>query len=454
MTRALRLLLQRHSVRVAAIWLGTALPFALLGALEYERIIEETEALALERGQALFRLIQTTREWNALHGGVYVPVSELGEPNPYLDHPRRDLEVTDGSMLTMVNPAYMTRQIAELAAGRNDLHYRITSLDPIRPGNAADPWEAETLRRFAGGDVTERLGYVDAFAFGNDSSSSNRPAHRYMAPLYVTEACLPCHAARGFSVGDVRGGISVTMPADNLLLQRDQRHQEMFGLLGVVYLLSAGLLHGVATRTRRHVALLEELAHEQEAIIAERTEALREVNERLREQAHHDALTGLANRLLLEDRLKAAIRHARRYERGFAFMLIDLDWFKEVNDRHGHGIGDELLIEVAHRLLSCVRESDTVARFGGDEFAAILEDTVEREEAEHVARRMVESLSRPFALSVGEVVISASVGVAFFPRDGVSTKQLYKHADDALYAAKASGRTALRFHGEDLQDGV
>src|SRR5690606_32761904 len=153
-----------------------------------------------------------TREWNARHGGVYVVVDDDTQPNPYLQHPARDLETVDGKLLTMVNPAYMTRQIADLALRVDGVHLHITSLRPIRPQNRPDAWEARALEQCEAG-AGEMLALVDA---------DGGPAHRYMAPLYVREPCLQCHAAQGYAVGDIRGGISVTMPASVLVARRDE----------------------------------------------------------------------------------------------------------------------------------------------------------------------------------------------------------------------------------------
>jgi hypothetical protein len=175
-------------------------------ASEFRQIDEGIETLARERGSVLFRLVELTRDWNAQHGGVYVRVTENTQPNPYLEHPKRDLETVDGIRLTMVNPAFMTRQIAEIAEAADGVKYHITSLKPIRPANAADPWEAAALAGFEKNAQLDLLELVQTEA---------GPVHRYMAPLIVKPACLACHARQDYKVGDVRGGISVTMPAPN-----------------------------------------------------------------------------------------------------------------------------------------------------------------------------------------------------------------------------------------------
>lgn len=168
--------------------------------------------------------------------------------------------------------------------------------------------------------------------------------------------------------------------------------------------------------------------------------------ELLRFKAYHDPLTDLPNRELFMDRLHTAISHARRYQRNFALLLIDLDRFKEVNDTLGHSAGDQLLVEAARRLVSCVRETDTVSRLGGDEFAIVLSETDSVEEAEQIAQRAVVLLAEPYYLDAGTVRISGSAGIALYPRDGRESDQLLRNADLALYAAKEGGRNQYRLH--------
>ena len=160
--------------------------------------------------------------------------------------------------------------------------------------------------------------------------------------------------------------------------------------------------------------------------------------ERIQHVAHHDSLTGLPNRLLFNDRLAQAIRFAHRDKRQFALLYLDLDRFKPVNDSLGHAAGDELLRQVAARIRSQVRESDTVARIGGDEFTLILADVGSREAAEGVAAKVAAALAAPFKVDrhAAEITIGASIGIAIFPGDARGADALVKVADAAMYQAK------------------
>lgn len=172
----------------------------------------------------------------------------------------------------------------------------------------------------------------------------------------------------------------------------------------------------------------------------------KEKEELIRYQANYDALTGLPNRVLFNDRLTQAITSARRYpkDRG-ALMFIDLDHFKEVNDTLGHEAGDSLLKMVAERLKKYTRESDTVARLGGDEFTVMLPSIVSVDDVGKVAEKIIESLSKTFDLNGKAAHISASVGVTIFPDDGEELTRVLQNADQAMYAAKSAGRHTYRF---------
>ena len=673
---------------------------ALAIGLEFRQIDNHVETLARERGNALFRLVELTRDWNARHGGVYVPVTELTQPNPYLKHKRRDVETTDGRQLTMVNPAFMTRQIAEIAEQAEGIRLHITSRKPIRPANMPDAWEDGALQAFERGE-SEVLALLQ---------TGDGAVHRYMAPLVVKQPCLACHAEQGYKLGDIRGGISVTMPAAGSLAVRDMQRTRILLSVALAGAVVAALWHLFVTRSRRHFQHLAELNAGQERLIDERTQELsaanaqlrgevvererrevqisesearfrsliessqdailivqatefavsfvndegvrlldlaatriigrplldfvdtrdrdmvgerlmaqargehvlpslrvricqpdgsrqrvcdvhvahidmagpvqwalslkdvtdrlgqeralqiaaavmasaaegivvtndrhriieinpafssitgyppqqvlgqelsilgsgrhdgeffrslwqtldaegrwegevwnrrpdgeayivwmaitaihgegaesggrhvatfiditqrKEVEELLRHRAQSDPLTDLPNRHLFFDRLQVALAQSRRYSEEFALLYIDLDYFKKVNDSFGHPAGDQLLIEAAHRLTGAVRDSDTVARLGGDEFAVILTKVCGPLEVEEIAQRIVAAMAAPFALTTGEVTISASVGAAIYPQHGCDVEQLKSSADAALYAVKEAGRNGYRIY--------
>jgi diguanylate cyclase (GGDEF)-like protein/PAS domain S-box-containing protein len=171
-------------------------------------------------------------------------------------------------------------------------------------------------------------------------------------------------------------------------------------------------------------------------------------HERMEHAAHHDSLTGLPNRRLLNDRLTQAMRRAKRNERNVALLLIDLDGFKTVNDTHGHDAGDAVLTEVSRRLSAAVRASDSVARLGGDEFVVLLDNLLDGHQAALIAEGLVAALAESITWPAATLKVSASIGIALYPGDAESADELFKRADAAMYEAKRAGKNAFRFASE------
>ncbi|TCS35655.1 PAS domain S-box-containing protein/diguanylate cyclase (GGDEF)-like protein [Paucimonas lemoignei] len=189
---------------------------------------------------------------------------------------------------------------------------------------------------------------------------------------------------------------------------------------------------------QRFIGLVEDISRRKEA------------EEELRRLVNHDALTGLPNRLLLEDRLGQAIAHAHRAGKLVAVMFIDLDRFKNINDSLGHDAGDEVIVEIASRIANSLREADTVARQGGDEFVVVLPDMAQEEDAAIVAQKILQSLFQPMVVSGQELFPTGSIGISLYPRDGQDAQTLLKHADAAMYRAKAEGRNDYQFYAGSM----
>src|SRR5450631_3848381 len=177
-----------------------------------------------------------------------------------------------------------------------------------------------------------------------------------------------------------------------------------------------------------------------EQVVTARTQGLETANKQLRHLATHDALTGLPNRVLMDDRIGQCIALADRQSQTFALIVLDLDRFKVVNDSFGHRVGDDLLREVAQRLNSVVREIHTVARLGGDEFVLIITQSPTHDAVEAVANRIIAVMQPPVRIAGAEIHTSPSIGIAFYPQDASSTETLVAHADAAMYYAKQQGR--------------
>ncbi|MBT0570034.1 EAL domain-containing protein [Curvibacter sp. CHRR-16] len=176
----------------------------------------------------------------------------------------------------------------------------------------------------------------------------------------------------------------------------------------------------------------------------------KKAEETIRQQALYDSLTGLPNRRMLRERIEYEIDRCQRVDKGFAVLFIDLDRFKEVNDTLGHDSGDTLLVQAAQRLRNHMRASDTVARMGGDEFTILLTDLYEQEDIKPLLDSLLKHLESVYELAGEQAYVSASIGVAVFPGDGLSAETLYKHADEALYVAKSKGRNQYCFFTPDM----
>ena len=178
---------------------------------------------------------------------------------------------------------------------------------------------------------------------------------------------------------------------------------------------------------------------------------LRQSSQRIQHLINYDALTNLPNRVLFYDRLEQALLSARRYKRGLALILLDLDRFRHVNDAFGHTVGDRLLLEIVERLNGQIRPGDTLARLSGNEFCFVLNHLAEEQDTFRLAQRILESVARPIEIAGQSVAITASMGISIFPKDGHGADALFKAADSAIVRAKDSGRNVFRFYAPEME---
>ncbi|WP_345985205.1 diguanylate cyclase [Sulfurimonas sp. HSL-1656] len=359
------------------------------------------EEAMLKSGRAFFQQILLTREWNARHGGVYVFADASTPPNPYLKGVLRDIPLEDNRTLTLVNPAYMTRQLSELAENYDGVQIHITSLKPIRAGNAPYPWERKVLAAFYRGEK-------EYGAFFDDG-------YRYMAPLYTRKSCLQCHGEQGYEVGDIRGAISVTIPHVKIPLLPLGGGHLLIALIGLVVILLVGW------RLRRAYRALEE-------------------------QSMIDPLTGIANRRHFMKRLNEEYQRERREKQPLALIMADIDSFKAYNDTYGHIEGDRCLQKISHTMQKALkRPGDCIARYGGEEFIIMLPNTpiANATRFAEALRHHIEALKIPHKSSPGTGVVTVSFGVAETVDGDPDYETVIRRADAALYEAKAAGRNRV-----------
>jgi diguanylate cyclase (GGDEF)-like protein len=374
----------------------------------------EQKTVAFQAARSSFDQIVMIRAWNAGHSGVYVPITKNTQPNPYLEDPLRDIEINDNFKLTKVNPAFMTRQIAEIASKREGILFHITSLNPIRPENRPTIREETALKSFESGikEVGEIINInSNSYIF-------------YMAPLITEKECLKCHTTQGYKEGDIRGGISIILPfipkIPFMTLMLGHIGISLFGIIGIV-------IFGIT---------------------------LNKAYETIQRQAVIDALTGIPNRRSFSEQLLREFRRSKRDKYPLSIIMCDVDNFKSYNDTYGHLKGDECLKAVAKVIDKSVnRPSDFCARYGGEEFVVILPNTAQKgavDVAEKI-RTNVQKMGIEHIKSLPLQVVSLSLGVTSMEtKTSMSHEELVNKADKALYMAKEKGRNRIEVFSENV----
>ncbi len=400
---------KKYIVIIVILWI-----ISILASLYWNlsQSCKTTEAAHLKTAKAFVQQVLIARAWNATHGGVYLRVSNSLQPNPYLQVPDRDLETSKGIRLTLVNPAYMTRMISEIAQQQGKIQFRLTSLKPLNPDNDPTPWEHTALQEF------ENRKLPDYFFYQREK---NTEFFSYIAPIVTKKTCLKCHGKQGYSIGDIRGGISVTFP-----IKRKAAGPLIFSHL--LFLVAGTLL--IAGFGRKIVRLTDNL----------------------KKQSHMDGLTQIANRIFFDETLHREWLRSRRLHTSLSLIMCDIDHFKRYNDTYGHQAGDTCLKQVTKALDTLVnRPADLVARYGGEEFVVVLPET-SAEGARIIAELIqttVEKLRIPHSSSKTASYVTISLGVATMTSHVIPEKELIERADKALYSSKKNGRN-IYTHADEL----
>jgi len=376
------------------------------------------KAQLLKQARAYSQEITIIREWIAEHGGVYVKKRPGISENPYL----KDISTVkativdeDQEIYILKNPAMATREISEMAREDRIFSFHIMSLNPINPQNSPDEFEAEALKGFQSRNINE------AFQL---ETSGDESVFRYIIPLPVKESCLQCHAAQGYTVGDIRGGISVSIPASDIIAQiRTSKIYIVVFALSVLMALTLVIM-----------LISNQLIRE-----------LRNAEIRLYEMATRDFLTGLLNRREGLRRFREEISKSRRNHQPLTAIILDIDHFKNINDTYGHLAGDKVLQYLTETLIPALRVYDTFCRYGGEEFLLILPNTPLHEGVE-IAERLRKKIEG-YKFMIGNettVTLTISLGVAQLT-DNEDENSLIYRVDEALYSAKDKGRNCVNF---------
>ena len=373
------------------------------------------ERQMVHNSRAFFQEIVITRQWMANHGGVYVKMHPSDEVNPYLktiEGLKTVIRDADGESYMLKNPALATREISELAGLRGVFKFHITSLKPFNPANEPDEFERSALASFARGER-------ETFTFEDRPDGQ---VFRYMAPLATESSCLRCHAHQGYAVGDVRGGISVTVPAGDILSEvRANRLYLTLSVSGVLVIIIL-IISFISVFFIRDIKTAEQM---------------------LLRMAATDHLTGLLNRREGYQRIEAEHARASRTGKPLCAIMLDIDHFKRINDTHGHLAGDEVLKWLAGMLKKTLRTSDILCRYGGEEFLIVVPET-DLDTAQQLAERLRAGIEQ------SEIPIGGPTRLRFTISLGVADLQVdesYEHlifrADQALYSSKNTGRNRI-----------
>jgi diguanylate cyclase (GGDEF)-like protein len=380
--------------------------------LQTQRMLEDQ---LRAQGASYFDLVKQTRAWSSNYGGVWVVKTHGVETNEYLTEIGipADIKTESGAELTLRNPAAMTVEISELTEEESGVSFHLTGIDPINPANNPDAWEESSLEQLESGDMS----YAETI---DRSMSPN--VYRYMEALIVDETCIGCHR-EGYELATLQGAVTVNIPTETVDAQLRQTGI-VLALLGLVTL---GLGVGAS-----------------QLLVNQLQRRLDTANEILSTMAVTDELTGLANRRSAFEGLAHEFSRSKRSGEPMSVIVIDIDHFKSVNDRHGHAVGDAVLRAIADRMNESTREYDILGRIGGEEFLVIAPQT-SLEAATALANRILERVrSEPVSAHDLELTLTLSAGVSVIGDSDERGDTLVARADDAMYVAKNAGRDCVK----------
>jgi diguanylate cyclase (GGDEF)-like protein len=365
------------------------------------------------------------REWVNKHGGVYVLVSEDSPPNPYMEFlPDRDIKTTDGRQLTLINPAYMSRQAFELTNSLAGSISKITSIEYLNPENAPDDWERNVLLKFGPSEDT----------FSEVVDIEGQLYLRALKPFYIQSECLKCHEDQGYKLGEVRGGLSIAIPFETFASGNWQHSLATIVLFGLLWLV--GLIV---------VVLLGRKLYTQTSNVIE--------SERLRDHAemslnflsYYDRRTNPPNRFKFEKHLHEIFPLVKEDGDLVAVTTLEIRNYKQIVDNFDHPVSDNLFKLMAERVVVLLSSDDSVARFGEDRL--LFSYTCRDGEVfnEGLMQQLLSAVSKPLTLEGHEFFPVVCMGFALYPNDARDAKSLVHKAVSALTFCLEKNRAVSNF---------
>jgi len=370
--------------------------------------------IATERGKMLFQMIELTRSWNALHGGVFSPTSDDNPPNDYLGPHMREIVEKSGKRYTRINPAYMTRQLSELGREQG-FQFHLTSLNPLRPGNAADKWEENSLVAFETGTL-ERTSLID---------TNGDKIFRYMAPLKMDPTCMECHAHQGYKTGDIRGGISINIDANEIFNPIYNSVYASIALHLIVWILVSYLIISNFLRLRvsapaepRSQPPLFDTPAPHTAVTAaepeqkpipepkpaiepepeptsgpEQKQGPEPEPESSAKSGQQDAITGMHNTRYFEISAPTLWQHAINRHQSASFLLIEVDEFHDYLKTYGQLEADLCLRQISAQIRRYTRGKQALSARHGVSAFVILASGLSKHTAVNLATSLLETVA-------------------------------------------------------------
>ena len=388
-----------------------------------------SEKILFQQASTLFNNLVTIRKWSSDHGSIYVKAHENIKPNPYLVD--NHTYTKDNELLIKINPAWMTRQLSEISNKNENFYFKITSLNPVNPNNFPDEFEKNGLK------ILEKNKELKFYT----KIENNK--YNLIGPLKVELSCLQCHAEQGYVLGDIRGGLRVSVPIDNYL-ENIQIVNSKTDVLYFVTLITSitfiliiiYIINSIYARESNIIKLNQTL----EKKVLKRTKELRDANKKLIENSTIDYLTNIPNRRYFFETGSKYFHLAKRQESELSVIYIDIDYFKNINDTYGHNIGDEILKIIANTLSKNIRKSDIVARTGGEEFIILLTDIDEQKAfifAEKLRKAIENTNYKKDDITIKSTI---SLGISGIKNNDEKLDSIINRADKALYQAKKENR--------------
>jgi diguanylate cyclase (GGDEF)-like protein len=380
------------------------------------RAEELTISMIHQQAKSLFKQVILIRRWVTGYGGVYVEVRPGVNPNPFLTSlPGLKVNIFDkenNKHYTLRNPGLVTSEMSQLSSEAEGYFFHVSSLKPVNSQtNSPDDFERASLLKFEKGTL-ETYGI---------EQRQNGPVYRYMAPLVYETPCNGCHSNQGYKLGDIRGGISISIPMHEVVAK-----MRVNRLLTAAFALSVlGLLFGALAYINNRFM-----------------KTLNQAQDKLVKMATVDGLTGLLNRQAGLERVDEELSRNRRSGQPLACLLMDIDRFKKINDTYGHQAGDEVLASFGATLRRHTRKHDIVCRYGGEEFLLLLAGTSLA--AARTTAEKIREVTSSTAVSFNDCQISftTSIGLALLQPEETA-ESLIARADTALYQAKNTGRNQV-----------